>query len=179
MKALRSGLVLAASALVLAGCNHFATYTGTPRTAEFSRGTVAEAPDGFRTAICGTCESRAWRGYRDLGAVDASSEAAFTALARNFGAAYLGVPPDAASFSALAPFSHDRKEVGIKNLFTDRGTALAHSRLLGVVTANGGGRVFVHVTYSSINGSGKIYAATGASQGEAVANMAFALTARL
>ena len=123
--------------------------------------------------------SRAWRGYRDLGAVDASSEAAFTALARNFGAAYLGVPPDAASFSALAPFSHDRKEVGIKNLFTDRGTALAHSRLLGVVTANGGGRVFVHVTYSSIKGSGKIYAATGASQGEAVANMAFAHTARL
>ena len=170
---------LAASALVLAGCNHFATYTGTPRTAEFTRASVADAADGFRTAICDTCPSRAWRGYRDLGALDASSEAAFTTLARNFGAAYLGVAPDAVSFSALVPFKHDRKEVGTKNLFTDRGTALAYSRLLGVVTANGGGRVFVHVTYSSINGSGKIYAATGASREEAVANMAFALTARL
>ena len=179
MKALRSALVHAVSALVLAGCNHFATYTGTPRTAEFARGTVADAPDGFRTAICSTCESPAWRGYRDLGATDPSSEAAFAALARNFGAAYLGVPPDAVSFSAVIPFRHDRKEVGTRSLFTGKGTALAHSRLLGVVTASGGGRVFVHVTYSSINGSGKIYAATGASREEAVANMAFALTARL
>src|SRR5205085_1542990 len=178
--ALRLGRISAAC-LVLAACNtQFATYTGTPRTPEFAHSRVEQAPDGFRTAVCEDCTSRAWRGYRDLGSVDPSSEAAFAGLAKNFGAAYLGLAPDAVSFTALLPFKHDSKEVGTRSLFSEHGTVLAHSRLLGVVRAKGGAsQVFVHITYEAIDGSGKIYATTGLSQSEAVANIRFANTARL
>src|SRR3954468_21447500 len=135
MAALRLGRISGAC-LPLTACNtHFATYTGTPRTSEFAHSRVEETPDGFRTAICADCASRAWRGYRELGCVDPSSEAAFAALATNFGAAYLGLPLDAVSFTALLPFEHDTKEVGSRSLFSERGTVLAHSWLLGMVRA--------------------------------------------
>ena len=151
------------------GKAQFATYTGTPTVPEAAAGFAG--PSGFNVSICPKtrCPSPAWQGYRTLGEVDPTSAVAFTTLARNFGAAYLKANPEKVRAMILVPFAHSSRELGTRSLFTGRGTRVTKSQVVLDVAAESR-KIVVLVGYSAINGSGKLYAVTGASQEEAFRN---------